>query len=253
MGTWEQFLWTVQSFLWNHLVFFGREQRTQSSLSEPLDPEEFGLSPCLQCAVVVPWGWGVPMGGWWQFPAAEAVSLSAWMAFLFFGPLNFAGRSDCRSSVEMANLMVSKTSKHLISSHPTLCGGFLLVLLMTFIAVANRERAKKKKETCYFCCHRDISCRRLNWRTLLLAITLPVLSMHAPPNFFAVFCKMRLWRIWLFSSTTAADLHALPSIRAKNLISLLKQAAFTSQSHHYNSRTQIVSNLPGKWNIPLLL
>lgn len=52
----------------------------------------------------------------------------------------------------MANVMVSKTDQRLISSHPTLCGGFLLVLLMTFIAVANRGRAKKK-ETCYFCCH----------------------------------------------------------------------------------------------------
>lgn len=93
---------------------------------------------------MVPLGWDVTTGGWWQFPAAEAVS--AWMAFLFFESLNFAGRSDCRSSVEMANLMVSKTSKHLISSHPTLCGGFLLVLLMTFIAVANRERAKKKRD-----------------------------------------------------------------------------------------------------------
>lgn len=50
----------------------------------------------------------------------------------------------------MANLMVSKTSMHLISSHPTLCGGFLLVLLMTFIAVANRERAKKEKRDLSF-------------------------------------------------------------------------------------------------------
>lgn len=106
-------------------------------------------------------------------PAAEALSLSAWMASLFFESLNFAGRSDCRSSVEMANLMVSKTSKHLISSHPTLCGGFLLVLLMTFIAVANREREKeKKKETCYFCCHRctqDISFSKLELENSLIS------------------------------------------------------------------------------------
>lgn len=119
-------------------------------------------------------------------PAAEALSLSAWMASLFFESLNFAGRSDCRSSVEMANLMVSKTSKHLISSHPTLCGGFLLVLLMTFIAVANREREKeKKKETCYFCCHRctqDISFSKLELENSLICYYSPVLSMHAPPK-----------------------------------------------------------------------
>lgn len=82
--------------------------------------------------------------------AAAAASLSARMAFLFFESLNFLGRSGCRSSVEMANLMVSKTSKYLISSHPTLCGGFLLVLLMTFIAVANKERTKKKKKALLF-------------------------------------------------------------------------------------------------------
>lgn len=65
----------------------------------------------------------------------------------------------------MANLMVSKTSKRLISSHPTLCGGFLLVLLMTFIAVANRERAEKK-ETWFLCCHS--STQDLSFRTLEL-------------------------------------------------------------------------------------
>lgn len=102
--------------------------------------------------------------------AAEAVSLSARMAFLFFEFLNFSGRSDCRSLVEMANLMVSKTSKHLISSHPTLCGGFLLVLLMTFIAVANRERAKK--ETCYFSFHsstQDITFKKLDLESSLIS------------------------------------------------------------------------------------
>lgn len=73
--------------------------------------------------------------------------------------------------METANLMVSKTSKHLISSHPTLCGGFLLVLLMTFIAVANRER-EKKKEACYFCCHsstQDISFRKLELESSLIS------------------------------------------------------------------------------------
>lgn len=119
-------------------------------------------------------------------PAAEAFSLSAWMASLFFESLNFAGRSDCRSSVEMANLMVSKTSKHLISSHPTLCGGFLLVLLMTFIAVANREREKEKKKRLVIFAVIDVlrtsALANWSWRTLLLAITLPVLSMHAPPK-----------------------------------------------------------------------
>lgn len=143
---------------------------------------------------MMPSGWDVTAGGWWQFAAAEAVS--AWMAFLFFESLNFAGRSDCRSSVEMANLIVSKTSKHLVSAHPTLCGGFLLVLLMTFIAVANRERAKKKKERLVIFAVIDVlrtsALGNWNWRTLLLAITLPVLSMHAPLNFFAVFCNMRL-------------------------------------------------------------
>lgn len=92
----------------------------------------------------------------------------------FLSPWTSQEGVDCRSSVEMANLMVSKTSKHLISSHPTLCGGFLLVLLMTFIAVANRERAKekKKKETCYFCCHRctqDISFRKLELEKSLIS------------------------------------------------------------------------------------
>lgn len=70
----------------------------------------------------------------------------------------------------MANLMVSKTSKYLISSHPTLCGGFLLVLLMTFIAVANKERTKKKKKPCYFYCPssaQDISFRKLKLESSL--------------------------------------------------------------------------------------
>lgn len=80
------------------------------------------------------------MGPSLLIPPLQAQFLSAGMAFSVVESLNFSGRSDCRSSVEMANLMVSKTSKHLISSHPTLSGGFLLVLLMTFIAVANRER-----------------------------------------------------------------------------------------------------------------
>lgn len=96
--------------------------------------------------------------------------------------------------METANLMVSKTSKHLISSHPTLCGGFLLVLLMTFIAVANRERGKKKKRLVIFAVTAVLRTSVLgnwNWRALLLAISLPVLSMHALPNFFAVFCNMR--------------------------------------------------------------
>lgn len=84
--------------------------------------------------------------------------------------------------MEMANLMVSKTSKHLISSHPTLCGGFLLVLLMTFIAVASRERAEKKERLGFYAVKAVLRTSALghwNWRALLFAINL-LLPMHAP-------------------------------------------------------------------------
>jgi len=86
----------------------------------------------------------------------------------------------------MANEMVSEAAKRLIAPCPALCGGFLLLLLVTFIAVANRERVRK--ETCYFCCHcstQDISFRKLELEGFSLNACL---SMHAPPNFSGTPC-----------------------------------------------------------------
>lgn len=197
---------------------------------------------------MMPSGWDVTTGGWWQFAAAEAVS--AWMAFLFFESLNFAGRSDCRSSVEMANLIVSKTSKHLVSAHPTLCGGFLLVLLMTFIAVANRERAeKKKRETCYFCCHRctqDISFRKLELENSLISyysscpfhacspkLLCSILQHEALKNLIIHFNHSNWFTCTFFHKSWKSNF-------------LLWASCFHISKTPCDSRIQIVLSMPGK-------
>lgn len=88
----------------------------------------------------------------------------------------------------MANVMASEAAKRFIASCPALCGGFLLLLLVTFIAVANRERVKK--ETCYFCCRcstQDINFRKLDLESFYYLL-LVFLEMHAPPNLLGTPC-----------------------------------------------------------------